>query len=68
MHWFAIALLALLLGFIVGPINSWVTSVIPASTLQNTWVKAFVNGGIILLAVFVSVFLLSVIGVRESKI
>ena len=68
MHWFAIALLALVLGFIVGPINGWVTKMIPASTLQNTWVKAFVNGGIILLAVFVSVFLLSVIGVRESKI
>lgn len=68
MHWFAIALLALVLGFI----NSWlspkIAAVIPASATQNRLVMTFANGAIILIAVFISVFLLSVIGVRESKI
>jgi hypothetical protein len=68
MHWFAIGLLALVLGYINAFVTPKISSAVPASLQQNRIVSTFINGGIILIAVFISVFVLHVIGIRvEGK-
>lgn len=66
MHWFAIGLLALVLGFINAWLSPKIASAVPASVQQNKIVATFINGGIILLAVFIAVFLLDVIGIKTE--
>lgn len=67
MHWFGIALLALLLGYVNAYITPMISAAIPASAQQNKIVQTFINGSIILVAVFVAAFILSVIGVRTVE-
>jgi predicted tellurium resistance membrane protein TerC len=67
MHWFGIALLALVLGYINAFISPLISSALPASAQQNKIVATFINGGIILAAVFIAVFILSAIGVKTSE-
>lgn len=66
MHWFAIALLALVLGYINAYLSPKISAAVPASLSQNKIVATFINGGIILIAVFIAVFLLHVIGIRAD--
>lgn len=65
MHWLWIAVLALLLGFVNAWITPFITAAIPASVQQNKWVATFINGAIILFAVFVAVFILSAVAGRK---
>jgi len=67
MHWFGIALLALLLGYVNAYVTPMINAAIPASAQQNKIVGTFVNGAIILVGVFIAVFILSVIGVKTVE-
>lgn len=67
MHWIAIALLALFLGYINAFLSPKISAAVPASLQQNKIASTFINGAIILVAVAISVFLLHIIGMRPDK-
>jgi hypothetical protein len=67
MHWIAIALLALVLGFVNAYVSPLISARIPASVQQNRITQAFFSGAVILVAVFVSAFLLSLFGLSVKK-
>jgi len=67
MHWFGIALLALVLGFVYSWIQPNIAKLIPASAQGNMVVNTFLTGAIILVGVFLSVFLLSIIGIKSVR-
>lgn len=67
MHWIGIALLALVLGYVNAFISPLISAAIPASANQNKIVQTFINGAIILVAVFIAVFALSAIGIKTTE-
>lgn len=67
MAWLALALLALVLGYV----NAWVTpkalAIIPASAQSSKLAQAFFNGAIILVAVFIAAFVLRLVGMDTVR-
>lgn len=64
MHWIGLALLALLVGLFQANVTPMITAKFPASVTANKWALSFFNGAVILLAIFVAAFVLSIVGVR----
>ena len=42
-----------------------ITAAVPANLTANFWAKSFVTGGVILIVVFISIFGLSLVGIKE---
>ena len=66
MHWFGIALLALILGYVSQYILPLIANRIPASISQKKVVGTFVAGAILLVGIFIAVWILSAVGVKTG--
>jgi len=68
MQWIALALLALLVGLFQANITPMITAKFPASVSANKWALSFFNGAVILLAVIIAAFALSLVGLESRKL
>jgi hypothetical protein len=67
MHWFGLALLALVLGYVNAWVSPKIAAALPAAAQQSKIAQAFFNGAIILFAVFIAAFVLRFVGVRTVE-
>lgn len=65
MHIVALALLALVLGFVHSFIAPKLQAVIPSNLQQGMLLQSFFTGAIILVALFLSGFALRAVGMKE---
>jgi hypothetical protein len=67
MHWIAIALLALAVGWFHTKVSPLILAKVPASASKSVWAMTFFTGAVILIAVFVAAFALSMVGLSPKR-
>jgi hypothetical protein len=68
MHLVALAVLALVLGFVHSFLQPKLANVLPASFSQNTWGRAFFTGAFILVSFFIASLAVGAVFHTKGKI
>lgn len=66
MHWIALALLALIVGWVHTRLSPIILARVPAGATKSVWAMTFFTGVVILLVVFIASFALSLVGLRHK--